>query len=96
MNLNKDGYAVHGMDVVSYHDGGPPVAGSNAHVGEYQGAKYRFALAGSLSKFKKDPVRYVPAYGVAVCGAGRTACRIASELGKGTRVTVTLPIAPPG
>lgn len=63
VNLNKEGIAVHGMDVLGYHDLGKPLAGSKEHVGEYQGAKYRFISAENLTKFMKNPAQFVPAYG---------------------------------
>ncbi|HAT34701.1 MAG TPA: YHS domain protein [Rhodospirillaceae bacterium] len=63
VNVNKEGFAVHGMDVVSYHGTGLPLSGTNKHVGEFEGAKYRFASADNLAKFKQNPAMYVPAYG---------------------------------
>ena len=81
--VNATGYANSGYDVVAYFDleqapvgqpQPPAVPGSTAYTAEYNGAKFAFASAENLARFKADPARYAPqydghcAYGVAQGG----------------------------
>lgn len=59
----RDGYAVSGYDVVSYHSAGAPVVGDDAYTYEHAGAVYRFASADNRDLFASDPEAYAPAYG---------------------------------
>jgi YHS domain-containing protein len=54
--------AVGGYDAVSYHSG-TPVRGSGNHTVNYNGATYLFSSDDNLETFKKNPAKYVPAYG---------------------------------
>ncbi len=59
----KDGYAVHGYDVVAYFTDGAPTEGDSQYVAEYEGAEYRFANVDNLEAFKADPAKFAPQYG---------------------------------
>lgn len=59
-------YAVGGYDVVAYFEldqGDAPVAGADAYVANYKGARWRFASQENLAKFKANPDQYRPQYG---------------------------------
>lgn len=55
--------ALHGYDPVAYFTEGQPVRGSDKMVHVHEGAAYRFSSKAHLDAFKKNPARYVPAYG---------------------------------
>ena len=55
--------AVQGYDVVSYQTGKRPVRGNGNFVSTYEGATYQFSSKANLALFKKNPAKYVPAYG---------------------------------
>jgi len=59
----KGGFAIKGYDVVAYFTDGKPVEGSKEFQFEYNGAKWLFASADHLAKFKADPEKYAPQYG---------------------------------
>ena len=59
----RDGYAVHGYDVVAYFTVGQPTKGVDRFTAEYQGATYRFANAAHRDTFTADPAKYAPQYG---------------------------------
>ncbi len=59
----KDGYAVHGYDVVAYFTKGQPTEGSDEFQTTYDGATYRFANAEHRDAFTADPAKYAPQYG---------------------------------
>jgi YHS domain-containing protein len=62
-NINiQSGYAIKGYDAVSYFSGSPK-EGSSKHVTVHHGAKFKFASAENMQKFKANPSKYVPAYG---------------------------------
>lgn len=59
-------YAVDGYDVVAYYsleEGAAPIAGDDAYIAEYKGAKWRFSSQQNLDAFQENPERYSPAYG---------------------------------
>ncbi len=62
-NYTNSTPAVQGYDVVSYQTSKRPIKGSGHYVYDYQGATYQFANEANLAVFKKDPMKYVPAYG---------------------------------
>lgn len=55
--------AVGGHDVVAYFTRGEPVEGAREHSIEWRGARWRFASAAHLRRFRAAPERYAPAYG---------------------------------
>lgn len=55
--------AIRGYDPVAYFTDGKPVAGSDAFVHEWMGAKWKFASQAHLDLFKAAPERYAPQYG---------------------------------
>lgn len=63
INVDRNGVAVNGYDVVAYFTGGRPVMGSEEFQFEYAGAVFRFASADHRDEFATQPERYTPAYG---------------------------------
>ena len=63
VNLNSDGVAVQGYDVVAYFDQSRAVEGKAEFTAEYDGATYRFASAAHRDAFMAEPAKYAPAYG---------------------------------
>lgn len=61
---------VQGYDLVSYQTG-TPVRGTGHHTAVHAGMTYLFVTAANLEAFKKDPERYLPAYG-GYCAFGVT------------------------
>lgn len=57
------GRALKGYDAVAYHLDRKPVKGKRAHTFEWKGAKWLFATAENLERFKADPERWAPQYG---------------------------------
>jgi len=55
--------AVQGYDVVSYQVSKRPVRGNGNFVSTHDGATYQFSSKDNLKKFKRNPEKYVPAYG---------------------------------
>lgn len=55
--------AIEGYDAVAYHTEAKPVKGSKEFTHEWQGAIWRFASAANLETFRKEPMKYAPAYG---------------------------------
>lgn len=69
INVDQDGAAVHGYDVVAYFTLGRPVEGVEEHEVEYRNATFRFASSEHKEIFLSDPEAYVPAYG-GYCAVG--------------------------
>jgi YHS domain-containing protein len=63
VNTNWQGLAVKGYDPVAYFVDGRPIKGKKEFEFEWSGAKWRFADAEHLERFKSDPERYAPQYG---------------------------------
>lgn len=63
VNVNAQGVAVHGYDVVAYVVMGKPVKGSAEFSAAWRGATYWFSNAAHLKTFEADPARYEPQYG---------------------------------
>lgn len=62
--INKtDEIAIHGYDTVAYFTESKPVEGKPEHTFEWKGAKWQFASAENLNRFKNDPEKYSPEYG---------------------------------
>lgn len=62
VDLDKNGFALRGWDVVSYFDG-KPLVGKAEFVHEWNGAKWRFASAAHRDAFVAHPEKYAPQYG---------------------------------
>lgn len=67
LNLDKDGVALGGYDVISYFEGGTPVKGAPDQESTYNGAKYWFASKAHRGIFESDPTKYEPSFG-GFCG----------------------------
>ena len=63
-NIDRDGVAVGGYDVVAYFANGVPQRGRPEFSARHEGATYRFASAANLETFRADPQKYAPQYGV--------------------------------
>jgi len=62
----NSGYAADGADVVAYFGlqaGANGVKGSDAHVVEWNGAKWRFSSAENKAAFEANPQKYAPQFG---------------------------------
>ena len=62
-NLNKDGVAIEGYDLVSYFEAENPLKGKAENALLYKGATYWFASMANKEKFKSAPENYLPQYG---------------------------------
>jgi len=63
LNLEgKTNLAVHGYDLISYHES-KPLQGSSKYSFKHETATYQFYSQENLEKFKKDPSKYLPAFG---------------------------------
>lgn len=63
INVNKDKVAIQGYDPVAYFEDHKPVKGSETFSFTHESAVYHFASKAHLNAFKKNPAKYVPAYG---------------------------------
>lgn len=54
---------VQGYDLVSYHNSSKPLQGNGNHVVRHGGVNYLFSSAENMKAFKKNPAKYLPAYG---------------------------------
>lgn len=63
LNVDTQGVAVKGHDVVAYFTDGAPVAGKAEFAAQHDGATYHFATAAHRDAFKANPARYVPQFG---------------------------------
>jgi YHS domain-containing protein len=55
--------AIRGYDPVAYFTESRPVAGSDEHVYEWKGARWRFSSAANRERFAAAPEKYAPQYG---------------------------------
>lgn len=62
-NLNKDGVAIEGYDLVSYFEAENPLKGKAENALLYEGATYWFALMANKEKFQSALENYLPQYG---------------------------------
>jgi len=60
--VDREGRAVSGYDVVTYHTSGEPVMGLASISAEYNDATWYFASEANRDLFLEDPQRYAPAY----------------------------------
>jgi YHS domain-containing protein len=58
----KKGFVAEGYDVVSYF-GNKAKKGDKSFTTTYDGVKFKFSSKENLETFKKEPKKYVPAYG---------------------------------
>ncbi|GMU65624.1 MAG: hypothetical protein AMXMBFR36_18980 [Acidobacteriota bacterium] len=63
INVDRDGVAVDGYDVVAYFTEQAPVPGRPDLTSVHDGATYRFASAEHKAMFDAAPAKYVPAFG---------------------------------
>ncbi|MGF1464776.1 MAG: YHS domain-containing (seleno)protein [Sandaracinaceae bacterium] len=62
VNVDPNGVAVGGYDVMSYRDG-EPAAGDPEIYSHYRGATYRFISQPHRAAFEANPARFIPAFG---------------------------------
>jgi YHS domain-containing protein len=67
VNVDKDGRAVQGHDVVAYWTDSKPVMGDARFQSRYRGATYLFANAEHKRLFDAEPAKYEPQFG-GYCG----------------------------
>lgn len=67
LNVDQDGRAVLGHDVVAYWTDSKPVQGSARFQSRYRGATYLFASAEHKAAFDAEPAKYEPQFG-GYCG----------------------------
>lgn len=60
--VGRDGFAVGGYDVVTYHTEAAPVAGDESITAEYNAVTWLFSSEANRDLFLENPQRYVPAY----------------------------------
>ncbi len=63
VNVDRDGLAVKGYDVVAYATDGRPVEGIQAFETTWNGARWRFATAAHRDQFLRAPETYAPQFG---------------------------------
>lgn len=63
INVDTNGVAIHGYDVVAYFTEGQPMQGREEYEVTYQEATFRFATPEHKQLFLDDPEAYIPAYG---------------------------------
>ncbi|MFN0045991.1 MAG: YHS domain-containing (seleno)protein [Sphingorhabdus sp.] len=63
VNTDEQGLAMQGYDPVAYFTVGAPAKGSPTFTTKYKGARYHFASAENLNKFKANPAAFAPQFG---------------------------------
>ena len=63
LNLESNGVAVKGYDVVAYETAGAPQKGRAEFEYRWQGAVWRFTSAANRDRFAASPERYAPQFG---------------------------------
>jgi len=63
VSATEDNVAIGGYDPVGYFTEGRPVPGSTAFTLRWNGATWRFASAGSRTRFEANPGANAPAFG---------------------------------
>jgi YHS domain-containing protein len=63
LNLSRSGLALRGIDPVSYFTAGAPQKGQKDISLSHKGGTYRFTSAANKALFKKNPDKYLPAFG---------------------------------
>lgn len=62
VNLDDEGFVLHGYDPVSYFDDAP-APGDHSFQASYKEMNFKFSSASNKEKFLNSPSRYLPAYG---------------------------------
>lgn len=62
-NINAQGVAVDGHDLVSYFTEDGPKKGNDRYAQSYKGVTYYFASMENRDRFKESPEKYLPAFG---------------------------------
>jgi YHS domain-containing protein len=75
VNVDSDGVAIEGYDVVAYFADGRARKGDARFESTYDGALYRFASPQHRVQFELDPTRYLPEYG-GYCGYAASIDRV--------------------
>lgn len=63
VNTDANGFAVRGYDTVAFFADNATIQGSPAFEYVWKGAKWAFANAENLEKFKRDPEAFAPQFG---------------------------------
>lgn len=63
INVDADGLAVKGYDVVAYFTYGQPLKGDHRLSYTWKGAQWRFMSSEHLNAFQATPEKYAPQYG---------------------------------
>jgi YHS domain-containing protein len=63
VNVDSNGVAIQGYDLVAYFTDDRPVRGKPELVATYNGATYYFASAEHKTQFEKEPGKYAPRFG---------------------------------
>ncbi len=63
VNVDKNGVAANGHDLVAYFTDQAAVPGKADITAQYEGATYRFATAEHRDAFVADPLHFLPLYG---------------------------------
>jgi YHS domain-containing protein len=63
INVDSDGVAAGGYDLVSYHAAGQAEQGSDSFAADFEGHRYLFASEENRDTFLSDPPRYLPEFG---------------------------------
>ena len=63
VNTNESGIAIEGYDPVAYFEESKPMKGLTKFRATHEGATFQFASSHHMTLFKKDPAKYIPAYG---------------------------------
>lgn len=63
VNTDPDGVAIRGFDAVAYFAVDSAVQGNGAYEYVWNGARWLFANAENLERFRQDPEAYAPQYG---------------------------------
>lgn len=62
LNLNDEGFVLHGYDPVAYFDEGPK-PGNDSFTASHAGMNFRFSSAENRARFMDSLETYIPAYG---------------------------------
>lgn len=62
LNLNEDGFVLHGYDPLSYFDG-QPALGEDSITASHGGMSFKFSSEENKDRFMSSPEKYIPAFG---------------------------------
>ena len=63
LNIDANGVAASGYDVVAYFTESSAVAGTGDHTVAHGGATYQFSSAANREEFERNTEKYLPAFG---------------------------------